>query len=280
MISLNAYAKVNLCLYITGVRSDGYHLLDTVMQSISLCDNVSINKRQDNKINVTCDITKLSGEKNICYKAAQLFFLETGIKAGADIYIEKRIPLAAGLGGGSADAAAVLKGLNSAFNHPLSYTKLCEIALKLGADVPFCINGGTARVKGVGEDMESIVASLPVYILLVKEGEKPSTAFMYGEYDRKMSGIAKKSSSTSMCEALEKNDYNKFISSLYNDFSFLWDYKDLKQQLKSLGADGVEISGSGPTVMGFFKTREMRDNAYKTLKNKYCEIFCAESVNE
>lgn len=280
MINLKAYAKVNLSLYITGIRNDGYHLLDTVMQSVSLCDTVQIEKQDKREINVTCNNDTLCGQDNICHKAARLFFDAVQTDGGVDIHIEKRIPLAAGLGGGSADAAAVLKGLNMEYDFPLKDSQLYEIALKLGADVPFCINNGCARVKGIGEELIPINRTLPLYMLLIKKGEKPSTAFMYKEFDKKMEGISQKASAENTCVSLETNDYKGFLASLHNDFSLLWDYSRIEKALLNSGADAVSLSGSGPTVMGFFETKEKAEKGYKLLKEVYRDIFFVQGVCE
>lgn len=280
MISLKAFAKVNLSLYVTGIRNDGYHLLDTVMQTVSIYDTVEISVRNDTLINVTCNKNELEGEENICYKAAELFFDATKIAGGTDINITKRIPVAAGLGGGSADAAAVLKGLNSEFGLPLSDKELLKLALKLGADVPFCIKGGTARVKGIGEEIIPIKCNLPLYMLLIKDGEKPSTAYMYKELDNRMRNVTVNASADNVCKALTRGDYESFTNSLYNEFSVLWNIETIKEKLMNGGADGVCISGSGPTVIGFFKTKEMEREAYNLLKENYGYIYLAESVTE
>lgn len=280
MISLKAKAKVNLSLYITGIRSDGYHLLDTVMQSISLYDAVSVSLREDCLIKLYCDNQSLSGEENICYKAARLFFNESKIKGGADIHIEKRIPVAAGLGGGSADAAAVLVALNRLFKCPLDDEKMKSLALTLGADVPFCLSGGTARVKGIGEDIIPLKRKLPLYMLLIKEGEKPSTAYMYKELDKKMGNIASKASCDSICESLEHGDFEGFADSLHNDFSLLWSIDEIRDKLNSVGAEGVCLSGSGPTVIGFFREKKKCLDAFECLKESCSQIYFAEAVSQ
>lgn len=277
MFSENAYAKVNLSLLITGKREDGYHLLDTVMQTVSLFDTVKVYKNEENRISVICDNAAISGSDNICYKAASLFYEHTGINKGITIEIIKRIPLAAGLGGGSADAAAVLRLLNKLYGEPLSYENLCEIALQLGADVPFCIKGGTARVTGIGEYLEPVDIALKMYIVLIKEGIKNSTAQMYKEFDMKCE-FSHKDTVERMVDSLKQGNYESFINTVYNDFSLVSDYNEIKNQLYLAGADAVSVSGSGPTVMGIFKTKEKADNAAKTLSEKYTNVFSVYGV--
>lgn len=280
MFSQNAYAKVNLSLLITGINDNGYHILDTVMQTVSLYDTVTVCKNNENIIDVLCDNNELSGENNICYKAAQLFYKTVHVQSGVTIKIIKKIPQAAGLGGGSADAAAVLNLMNRLYNYPLSYSELCDIALELGADVPFCIKGGSARVGGIGEDLEYIKRTLPLYLVLVKDMEKPSTGYMYKEFDRIGKFSINSQRSEQMVKGLESGDYREFVNAFYNDFSSVWDYTDLKEQLVKIGADGVSLSGSGPTVMGVFSSKEKADKAADILLQKYSNVFSVTAVGE
>ena len=280
MISLKAYAKVNLSLEINGKRDDGYHILDTVMQTVSLYDKVTISVADSGVIDVSCDDLSLTGENNLCYKAATLFFEKVKINGGCSVNIEKNIPLSAGLGGGSSDAAAVLKGLNVLYNNPLSYDGLKNLALKLGADVPFLIKGGTARAKGIGEELSVIENKLPLYFVLIKEGQKPSTAQMYKKFDELGFSYSLEQISNNMEKSLNDADFSLFVDSLKNDFSCVWNYEKIKQDLINNGADAVSLSGSGPTVMGLFKDKNDAFKAFEKLKSYYSDIFFAESVNE
>lgn len=278
MISEKAHAKVNLSLYITGVRSDGYHILDTVMQSVSLCDTVSIRENNDSKIKVISNDTSLTDENNICFAAAKAFYEKTGISLGVDIEVIKSIPVAAGLGGGSSDAAAVLRALNVMHNSPLNYDELCEIGLSLGADVPFCIKGGCARVKGIGEEIENINRKMPLYLVLIKDTEKASTGEMYKEYDK----INKKAENRNndMVKSLETADMNMFFNTVHNDFSYVSKYGDIKKVLEEMGAKTVSLSGSGPTVIGFFDSKEKAQATVKKLTKKYAVCVYAQAVGE
>ena len=279
MISEKAYAKVNLSLYITGVREDGYHILDTVMQRVSLFDTVRISKNNKSKIEITSNLDILTGEKNICYSAANAFFDATGIKDFVTVNVEKNIPLAAGLGGGSADAAAVLNLLNKMYDNPLSDEKLCEIALRLGADVPFCLKGGSMRVKGIGEVMEKIDRKSEPYIVLVKDGEKASTAQMYKKLDN-ISIKKQPNKNDLMVSCLTKGDYKAFLDAIHNDFSYVWDYSKIEKELLDAGADKVSVSGSGPTVMGFFESKAAADSATEKLSSKFSFVSSVFCVNE
>lgn len=148
-----AYAKINLSLDITGRRADGYHTLRTVMQSISLCDTVTLLEGNAGEIEVTCSGGAPCGKGNTVYRAAEEFFRSTGKKGGVSFRIEKRIPAQAGLGGGSADTAAALRLLNRRFQAGLSAENLRDIGFQAGADVPFCVEGGTALAEGIGEKL-------------------------------------------------------------------------------------------------------------------------------
>ncbi|MBE6728723.1 MAG: 4-(cytidine 5'-diphospho)-2-C-methyl-D-erythritol kinase [Ruminococcaceae bacterium] len=280
MFSKKAYAKVNLSLYITGKRRDGYHLLDTVMQEISLYDTVKISPNSDGKIKVISNIDNLSDENNICYSAAKLFLEEIDSSDTFSIEIEKNIPLAAGLGGGSSDAAAVLSLLNEIYKKPLTDKHLCSIALKLGADVPFFLKGGCARVTGIGENNEKIIRNLPIYMVLIKAEEKASTALMYKEFDLKAESLKTENRNDIMVTALKNNEERNFLTAVHNDFSLVWDYEKIKKDLESNNALKVSLSGSGPTVIGFYKNSNSAANAFEKLKQKYPVIFNVTAIGE
>ena len=280
MISIKAYAKVNLSLEVCGKREDGYHILDTVMQTVSLFDTVTLTLADKGIIDVYCDNENLSGESNLCHQAARLFFEESGIDGGCRINIEKNIPVSAGLGGGSADAAAVLNGLNALYGNPFDINKLKELALPLGADVPFLIEGGTARAKGIGEELEPINNNIKQYFLLIKEGEKQSTAYMYKKIDELNAPQPYRSVSENMAKSLNDGDFSLFTKSFENDFSKVWNYEKIKNDLIRSGAQAVSLSGSGPTVMGVFKTKEEAIKSFERMKGSYSNIYIADSVNE
>ncbi len=280
MISIKAYAKVNLSLLIDGKREDGYHTIDTVMQTISLYDTVSISALNSGEISVVCDDESLCGKNNLCFKAAELFFSKANINGGCSINIQKNIPVSAGLGGGSTDAAAVLKGLNTLYGNPFNEFELEELALNLGADVPFFIKGGTARAKGIGEKLTTINNKLDLNLLLIKSGEKPSTVYMYKKFDE-LGLFSLDNKISDMCEnALLTADFNGLICSIFNDFSKVCNYKNIREDLIDNDAICVSLSGSGPTVMGLFKTKDSADKAYEMLRHKYPYVYSVSSVNE
>jgi len=226
MIKLRAYAKLNLSLNVTGKRPDGYHDIDSVMQSISLHDEVDINVA-DSGIKVKCSIPGI--EDNIAQKAAELLFAEAKVKGGVSIHIKKNIPLSAGLGGGSADAAATLIGLNKLLDLNLHKDKLLEIGAKIGSDVPFCLVGGTARCTGKGEIIERINPQTgAVFMLVIPKIEVP-TKIVYNKYDEVGMGSSE--------NALEKAAVTLFPE--INKF---------KEILNRATGQAWKMSGSGPTL--------------------------------
>lgn len=276
-ISLKAFAKINLSLDITGKREDGYHTLDSVMQSVSLFDIVNVTNDNSGIVTVECD--GINGEDNICYFAAKHFLEAANINDGVKIRISKAIPVSAGMGGGSTDAAAVLVALNKLYGFPLSDVKLGDIALKLGADVPFFLVGGTARAKGIGEILEPIENNLSYALVLIKKGEKPSTKYMYEEIDNRQNKD-KQWYTKSLCDAIIKNDFVRVCESIGNDFDELWDNAALKEELYELGAKKVCLSGSGPTVFGVFENTALALSAAAVMREKYNNVYTAVPTKE
>lgn len=250
-MKIKANAKINLSLGIVGKCENGYHLIDTVMHSVSLYDLINIEKAET--VSVSCDNGKIAPEENIAFAAAKLFFNKCGINGGADIKIEKHIPLSAGLGGGSADAAAVLCGLNKLYNTNLTEEKLCSMAVSLGADVPFFINGGCQRAQGIGEVLSRVKPLENGYILLAKADKKPSTAEMYRQLDQKQTEIPE---TQKVIDAIEENDLNKLSKNLYNAFETVWGESKLKVSLTALSPLAVALTGSGPTWFALFDNKQ------------------------
>lgn len=272
-LKIKANAKINLSLSVLGKREDGYHELDTVMQSISLNDTVYIEK--SDKITVECG--EFGGEDNIAFKAAEAFFKASGIDAGAKIKIEKRIPSAAGMGGGSADAAAVLVGLDKLYEAELSYERLLSVAVKLGADVPFLIRGGTARAKGIGEILEPVKPLCGCYFLIAKGENKPSTGEMFRRLD---SAKYNKPDIEKTVSALNSGDVSVVFSSLDNSFAALWQESHVKAELLKTDADGVSLSGSGPAWFAVYRDKEKALAAEKALKALRIPVFICEPQNK
>lgn len=259
-VVIRANAKINLFLSVLGKREDGYHTVDIVMQSVDLADTVRVTKSKD--IAVKCDSAEISGKNNIAFKAAQLFFEETSIKGGAEITIKKRIPMAAGLGGGSADAAAVLVALNKLYAAGLDDEKLKNMAADLGADVPFFIIGGTARTEGIGEIITPIAPFKGGRFLLVKMEDKPSTAYMYSVIDKEKCPPI---SADGFIKLLENGDNKATAKAFSNIFALAWKESKAREALLGLDADAVSISGSGPVWFGYFEDKNKAQECYDRL---------------
>lgn len=264
-ITLAAPAKLNLYLDITGRRDDGYHLLETVMTSVGLCDIVTIKRGQGGEITVGCSKAEIpQNEGNICHKAAKLFFEKAGISDGAEIFIEKNIPHKAGLGGGSSDAAAVLRGLNELYGCPVTTDELLKIGVKAGADVPFCIVGGTKICRGIGEIISECPELKKRAYLIVMPNFGCDTKAAYEKYDQ--------------APIPPENGLDKFFGDfpkyLYNIFEELYqseNIRGIKERLIENGAENACLTGSGAAVFGVFETREKAEMA----ESAFSELFTA-----
>lgn len=273
-LSVTANAKINLTLGITGKREDGYHLIDTVMQSVTLSDRLVVTPSKE--ITVICKSLPLDSKDNIAYKAAKLFFEETKLEKGAKIVIKKHIPEAAGMGGGSADAAAVLIALNKLYNTNISDERLMELALTLGADVPFFIRGGTQRAEGIGEILTPVKNFEKGYFVLVKCEKKPSTAEMYRKVDSENPPLPE---TNEFISALEQDDYKRACGLFDNSFKCVWENSEAYKKLKEAGAENIALSGSGPTWFGYFSDKKTANMVYKNLKNQNIECYKAKPCN-
>ena len=260
-LTVKAYAKINLWLDITGKRGDGYHTLNTVMRRADLYDDVTVDIDNTGAIIVECDVMSVpSDERNIAYKAVIAFSEAAGLRACADIRIRKRIPTEAGLGGSSTDGAAVLAALNTLYGEPLNERDMLSLGAKLGADVPFCMTGGTAKCTGIGEIMEPLECA-DFALVIVKPDFSCSTAAAYSAYDR--APIAEKAGFAEYCrniadsaEAVSGGLYNVF-ETLYADLRI----DEIKRELISAGALGACMTGSGSAVFGIFPALADAENA-------------------
>ncbi|MEL7603743.1 MAG: 4-(cytidine 5'-diphospho)-2-C-methyl-D-erythritol kinase, partial [Bacillota bacterium] len=254
MIRLSTYAKLNLSLDVTGKRPDGYHNLDGIMQSISLADIVEI--EQADGISVSFDVPDVDPVSNTAYAAARAFFDHTDILGGAIIRIQKRIPRMAGLGGASADAAAVLAGLNRLYDAHLDNHALAALGVKLGADVPFALIGGAARAKGVGEQLKPLHLKTPFFAVVVKPYAGVSTAEAFRRYR------ASAPLSIGAVEyALMKGDIPLFEQYAGNALgiaalSIAPEIMKAASALKAAGAAKALMSGSGSTMFAVFATMD------------------------
>ncbi len=283
MITVRAYAKINLHLDVTAKRKDGFHDVQNVMQSVSLCDIVTVDAISEKDIIIECNKPDVpTGENNIAFKAANLFFEKSGICGGAKIFIEKHIPMAAGLAGGSADAAGALIALNRIFGEPFDLNGLCEIGRKLGADVPFCIAGGCFYSDGKGDVLHDFPKTPENAIFVVAcGGEGVSTPWAYKLLDENNNDFKGYIShgTEKLREALLDGgeEYKKCIFNLFEK-SVLPCRPiacEIKETMLINGADNAMMSGSGPSVYGIFSTVEQAKTAEKAIIEKgYFAAVC------
>lgn len=267
---MKALAKINLGLDVVRKREDGYHEVRMIMQTISLYDKIFIKKTKNTGIKVSTNLYYLpNNENNLVYKAAKLLIDEFEIKNGVSMKLEKYIPVAAGMAGGSADAAAVLIGMNKLFGLGLSRKQLMDRGVSIGADVPYCIMRGTALAEGIGERLTKLKPLPKCYILIAKPGISVSTKFVYGNL--KADEIEKHPDIDGIIEAINNADILSVAERLGNVLEdvTIREYPvidEFKQFMKDRGALNSLMSGSGPTVFGIFTDKDMADKAYMELK--------------
>lgn len=260
---LPAPAKINLSLDILGILDDGYHQLEMIMQSISLHDMISLEKRVDDKgnsdIKLTCSDERLpQGEGNLAFQAAELFIEKTGVSAGVKINIEKNIPLAAGLAGGSTDAAAVLKGLNKLYETELTTKQLRSLGSKIGTDVPFCIEGGAVFATERGDKLRQLPDIEKAHLVLVKPPVEVSTPEIYAKYDQYQPEL--NIPTIRLVEMInEKNiDWSAGWANVLEPVTekIVSDVKTIKKRLARFPTRHVLMSGSGPSVYAVVENKD------------------------
>ena len=274
-VKLSAYAKINLFLDITGRRENGYHEIDGVMQTVDLCDDIVLAVGEGEGIAVSCDSSYApAGKENIVYRAAEKYLLANDIKADVKIELTKNIPSPAGMGGGSADAAAVLRGLNEIFRK-MTNEELEEMALSIGSDVPFCIKGGTQRVCGIGEKLYKLddLAGVCFVVGCGKDEMPTPTAYraldgMYGNFEGENRGGTR-----DFFEFESALSDGCFADKTYNIFECVTleecpSTSRIKEILLENGARGALMSGSGPSAFGIFDSEKAADVAKEALSNE------------
>lgn len=273
-IRLKARAKINLTLDVTGKREDGYHLLETIMQTVALYDGIYMKKLEKPEIKLKTNLPWLPVDgRNLAWKAAELMRETFGITAGVLIEIDKRIPVAAGLAGGSADCAAVLVGMNRLFDLRLSESKLEELAGRLGSDIPYCVRRGTVLCEGVGEILTNLPYPCPdCYVVLAKLPVSVSTASVYQKL--RWQEIGNHPDTKAMAKAIEEKDVVKMGGLLCNVLETVTiglhpRIGEIKKRLIELGAAGALMSGSGPTVFALFTEREKARKAAALVKREF-----------
>ena len=279
-VTENAYAKLNLTLEIGQKRPDGYHDLVSVMTCADLYDTVTVEETGSGGIEVTCDDAALPcDEGNLAWRAVQVFFGEMPCP-GVHVHLVKTIPMQAGLGGGSADAAAVLRALRKLYAPEMPLQALEEMGAALGSDVPFCVRGGTARCEGRGEKMESLPDMLPCWYVIVKPEEAHPTGAMYGAIDE--INPVRRHTTDALITALEKRELSGIAANFYNTFEDVLptgsEIPAIRETLLRCGAMSAMMSGSGSAVFGLFERREAAETACEAVQKIWPRTFLAQSV--
>lgn len=280
-ITLEAFGKINLSLDVLHKRADGYHELNTIMQQIDLKDTIIL-KELEEGIKIECNEKEVPLDStNLVYKAWEKMKEKTGINRGIHITIDKKIPIASGLAGGSANGAAVLKGLNILWNLNFSDEDLRDIGLEIGADVPFCIMGGTAHAKGIGEKLTKLKPFSGKMVLLANVGIPISTAYVYENLN--LSAINNRIDIDKIVHYIEEDNLTKLAENMANvmesvvikEHSII---DEIKKDMIRYGALGSIMSGSGPTVFGLFDDEDKLYRCKNELEKKICKVFVAKTI--
>lgn len=269
-ISVKALAKINLGLDVVGKREDGYHEVCMVMQTIHLFDRLEISKNRSGQITMETNLSFLpTNENNLVYKAAKLLTDEFEIKDGIHVQLHKHIPVAAGMAGGSTDAAAVLYGMNRIFELGLTREQLMERGVKIGADVPYCVMRGTALAEGIGEKLTKLPPMVKCPVLIAKPQISVSTKFVYDNL--KLNSDTKHPDIKKLVTDIKEKDLYKIAGDMGNVLETVTIpaypvIAEIKEHMKEHGALNAMMSGSGPTVFGLFDKEETAVEAYEAMK--------------
>ncbi len=269
-IVLKSFGKINLGLDVVKRRPDGYHEVRMIMQTVGLYDTLTMSKTEEENIMMKCDLSFLpTDRKNLVYQAVELMKERYHISSGVAIDLKKRIPVAAGMAGGSSNCAAAIKGMSQLFGLNLSTEEMCEIGVSLGADVPYCIWGETALAEGIGEKLTRLSPMPDCWILIAKPGISVSTAFAYKNL--KLDQLKRHPDIDGMIKDLENQDLDGICGKLENVLETVTIPKhpiirDLKEHLLEHGAEGALMSGSGPTVFGIYKEKRTARRALESLR--------------
>lgn len=280
-----AYAKINLGLDVTGVREDGYHIVKMIMQNVDLYDTLTFEDNDSGDIILTASTDKIeTDERNLICKVARQLKDKFNVKQGVTMQLVKRIPVAAGMAGGSTDGAATYLALNELWGLNLSKKELCELAVSLGADIPYCIIGGTALAEGIGEELTAISDMPTCHLVIAKPAIDVSTGWVYKELDSR-EGI-KHPDIDGIKAAIEEGDLNKMCALIGNVLEEVTasKYKEvgqLEEILRKEGAVGAFMTGSGPTVFGVFDKKDAAEAGYRAVvESKLApETFLSAPIN-
>lgn len=280
-MQIKAYAKINISLDVVGKREDGYHLLKMIMQNIDLYDLVTVEKSCSG-IGITCNKQYIpTDERNLAYKAAKLFKDTYNIEGGVTINIRKNIPVSAGLAGGSTDAAAVLKAMRKVYDVDISNEELERLGLKIGADVPYCIRGGTALCEGIGEIITPLDSFKNYIVVLVKPNFGVSTKEVYGGIDIKK--IYKHPDTEEIISAMKNGNIHYVAKNMRNVLENVtlrkhYCLREIKQEFIRMDAIGTLMSGSGPSIFAFFEDMVKAQSCYDRMKSKYNEVYLTRTI--
>ena len=279
-----AYGKINLMLNISGVRADGYHTLETIMQTVGLYDTIEIVKTTEKGIRLTCDLPYIpTDERNIAYKAAEKFIAHTGYDGGLEIDIQKTIPVGGGMAGGSTNAAAVLNMLNEMCDYPISEKELEAIALTLGADVPFCLKLGTYLCEGIGEIMTRLPDLPKCFIVVCKPRASVSSKNAYGVYDHYAD--PQNYDHTRMIDGLHKRNIHAVAEAMGNSFEapigeLCPEILEIKQKMLDMGALNAAMTGSGSVVFGIYDDVDRAHAAKNALRAERYRTYCVKPIHK
>ncbi len=272
-----APAKINLLLDVLRKREDGYHEVEMVMTMVDLADRLEFSELSRDSIMIASQSGYIPlDEKNLAFQAAKLIKSRYQVKQGVYIHLDKQIPVAAGLAGGSSDAAATLRGLNRLWQLGLTVEELCELGSELGSDVPFCVTGGTAIARGRGERLEPIDSPPQCWVVLAKPPIRVSTADVYGKLN--VGRIERHPSLPNLLESIRTHDFSKLCASIGNVLEDVTvklhpEVRHLKEVMLRLGADGVLMSGSGPTVFALVDRQSKLTRIYNGLRGFCQEVY-------
>lgn len=273
-IQLNAMAKINLGLDVLKKREDGYHEVRMIMQTVHIYDKIRLTRKQEPGISLISSLRFLpANEGNLAYRAAQMLMEEFHITEGLDINLQKNIPVAAGMAGGSTDAAAVLMGVNRLFGLGLSDAELMKRGVRIGADVPYCIMGGTALAEGIGERLSRLPKLPDCYILVVKPGINVSTKFVYENLQVNTRPKEAHADIDRQLQALQEGSLPDLAAAMGNILQTVTEpaypvITEWKALMRSYGALNAMMSGSGPTVFGLFDEEEKSKAAYWEMRRR------------
>lgn len=270
-IVLKSYGKINLGLDVLKRRDDGYHEVKMIMQTVGLYDVLTMEKTEQDQISMSCNLSFLpTDDRNLVYRAVQIIKEKYKIHQGISIDLNKRIPIAAGMAGGSSNCAAALEGMNQLFDLGLTKEQLCQVGVSLGADVPYCIWGGTALAEGIGERLTRLAPMPKCYILIAKPGISVSTGFVYQNLN--LAELENHPDIDGMIKDLEDENLKGICDKLENVLETVTvpEYPIIDQVKKHLmghGAMGALMSGSGPTIFGIFSKKETAAKALEALRD-------------